>query len=60
MILRKDVTHEKFRVEYSKECDICTMKMIVLGQKDNSPEYYSEIAIQCHCGNWLEFEIPVN
>lgn len=48
------------RNEYKKTCPLCTMTMIILSKADNWPEYYAEIYVQCQCGEYLNFELPVN
>lgn len=51
---------EGLRYEYKKVCDVCDMTMKVMTQRNNSPEYETEVYIQCNCGNWIEFILPVN
>lgn len=51
---------EGFRHEYSKECPTCTMTMKVLTKRGNFNEYDTEVYVQCQCGEYLEFILPVN
>ena len=44
---------------YSKECS-CGKAVEVSTQKDNNPEYYTEIWVKCACGKEMKFDIPVN
>ena len=48
------------RFSYEKECDLCAQPMAICSQEDNRPEYHTQIYVQCSCGNYLEFELPVN
>jgi C4-type Zn-finger protein len=48
------------RHEYTQICPICTMEMKILTQHHNLPEYETEVYVQCQCGNYLEFILPVN
>lgn len=51
---------EGLRCEYEQECPTCLMTMTVLTQRGNSPEYETEIYVQCSCGEYIEFILPVN
>ena len=44
---------------YSKECT-CGKEHLVSTQKDEAPEYITEIYIKCTCGESVPFELPVN
>lgn len=48
------------RVEYTKKCDLCEMDNTILSQRHDFPEYETEIYLQCQCGNYIEFILPVN
>ena len=48
-----------YRNEYSEECPLCTMTCTVLTQPAPG-EYDTKIYVQCQCGEYLEFELPVN
>lgn len=48
------------RHEYIKKCECCGLKQKILTQEDDRPEYYTEIYLQCQCGVYIEFELPVN
>ena len=48
------------RVEYEMVCDICQTKQTILTQAHVVPEYETEIYLLCQCGNYIEFELPVN
>lgn len=50
----------RLRTEYIQECYICKMGVKVLAQASNFPEYETEIYVQCDCGNFLLFILPVN
>jgi hypothetical protein len=46
--------------EYEKACDNCNTVHKLQTQQDNFPEYYTDIFIECKCGNLVHFELPVN
>ena len=46
--------------EYNQICDFCGMTTTILTQRDNQPEYEAEVYVQCQCGNYIEFNLPVN
>lgn len=48
-----------YQYEYFSDCS-CGKKYKVLTQKDNFPEYHTEIYLQCDCGKYVEFILPVN
>ena len=48
-----------YRNEYSEECPLCTTTCTVLTQPAPG-EYDTKIYVQCQCGEYLEFELPVN
>lgn len=51
---------EGYREAYIQECACCGSKQKILTQKDSFPEYYTEIYLECVCGEYLLFELPVN
>lgn len=51
---------EHDRYKYSQTCLVCEMECVVLTQKDSFPEYYTNVYVQCSCGEYLHFELPVN
>ena len=51
---------EGLRVKYIKKCPLCLIENTMLTQHDNDPEYYTEIYLQCQCGNFIEFNLPIN
>ncbi len=51
---------ELSRCEYIKTCDCCGMNQKVLSQRDSFPEYTTEVYVQCTCGEFIEFILPVN
>jgi hypothetical protein len=54
-----DIT-QAYRSEYHKTCECCGLDQLILTQKDNFPEYETEIYLQCQCGEFIEFTLPVN
>lgn len=57
-INEKDIIEH--REIYEQKCPLCKMKMSVITQKDHYPEYHTNVYIQCHCGNYVLFILPVN
>jgi hypothetical protein len=49
----------EFAQTYEKTCE-CGRKIEVSTQKDEDPEYYTEIHVRCACGKSVEFDLPVN
>lgn len=49
-----------FRGEYTRECDLCQKQHTVFTQRDNHPEYYTDVFVKCDCGNHVQFTLPVN
>lgn len=48
------------RTEYFKTCELCKMELCVFAQADNGCEYETEIYLECQCGDFIEFVLPVN
>jgi hypothetical protein len=46
--------------EYEQECSCCGLKKQVLTQRDDHPEYYTYVYLRCQCGEYIQFELPVN
>ena len=46
--------------EYKKTCDGCGKEHSVFTQAENCPEYYTDVALQCDCGEYVMFNLPVN
>lgn len=38
----------------------CGREQHIRTQKDDNPEYYTDIFIKCSCGEWIKFSLPVN
>ena len=49
----------KFACTYSKICE-CGRKIEVSTQKDEFPEYHTDVFVRCVCGKSVKFELPVN
>jgi len=48
------------RTEYYETCKLCDKKHKVLTQCANNQEYDTYIYIECDCGEYIEFILPVN
>lgn len=48
------------RYTYEKECRVCGIKQIILTQNNDFAEYETEVYLLCQCGDYIEFELPVN
>jgi len=46
--------------EYVSKCSVCSKEVKVVTQKDDQPEYYTDVSVLCSCGNYVAFELPVN
>lgn len=44
---------------YTEKCK-CGREITVETQKDDDPEYYTEVGVLCDCGNFVYFQLPVN
>jgi hypothetical protein len=45
---------------YSERCSDCGRIHEVSTQRDQNPEYYTDIFVRCTCGGSVEFNLPVN
>jgi len=45
---------------YKESCKYCGKEHIICTQRDDSPEYYTDVYIKCSCGKFVEFNLPVN
>jgi hypothetical protein len=45
---------------FLSKCDRCGKPVILYTQVDDSPEYYTYIAVACKCGGRAYFALPVN
>lgn len=45
---------------YSEQCKECGKTYEVSTQKDNHPEYFTEVYLKCECGASVLFDLPVN
>lgn len=48
------------RNPYVQECSNCGVKQTILTQRDNGCEYATDIYLQCQCGDYILFILPVN
>ncbi len=48
------------RQKYKKKCSSCGINHLILTQRDDDPEYHTDIYLQCKCGEFIEFILPVN
>jgi len=55
-----DTKDFNYSQEYIKTCSVCDKKHKLLTQKDECPEYYTEISLRCDCGEAINFSLPVN
>ena len=51
---------EGLRNPYIQTCSCCGSIQTILTQRDNFPEYETEIYLKCQCGEYIEFILPVN
>lgn len=50
------------KLSHKKTCNGCGRETVTIRtQNDNDPEYYTTVYIQCdYCGDWTQFDLPVN
>lgn len=58
--MHRDEISKGNQTEYTQRCPTCTMEMLILTQNADCQEYDTEIYVQCQCGEFLEFILPVN
>jgi hypothetical protein len=58
-MLKRDISAYN-RHEYHSRCNACDEVHTVLTQHHNFPEYETDVYIQCNCGEWVQFILPVN
>lgn len=46
--------------KYSLNCDKCDKAHSLITQRDDNPEYYTDVTVVCDCGTHVHFELPVN
>ncbi len=51
---------ETQRKEYTQICPCCGSYTTILSQGWGSHEYDTNVYLECCCGEWLEFILPVN
>ncbi len=60
--MKLDLTNPKFSYtdEYKEQCDNCKKNHSLRTQKDQVPEYYTDVYILCDCDDHVKFSLPVN
>ncbi len=60
--MKKSEFKEKFKNEYEyvEKCSYCGNDITFFTQRDNDPEYYTNIWIECKCGEMKQCTLPVN
>ena len=58
--MKLEQIRESYAVEYNKCCECCGLNQKILTQGGNYPEYETEVYLQCQCGDYIEFVLPVN
>lgn len=46
--------------EYEETCSKCSEILHVYTQRDNDPEYHTNVGVKCKCGSVVWFILPVN
>ena len=49
----------EFQQTYTNTCE-CGKDIDVSTQRDEHPEYYTEVFVKCECGKSVRFNLPVN
>ena len=50
---------EEYAETYKEKCE-CGNEIEVSTQKDENPEYYTDIYVKCECEKSILFSLPVN
>lgn len=58
--MRFEEIPEYYRCEYEEDCTCCGLTIRICAAKYNYPEYETEVYVQCDCGEYIFFELPVN
>lgn len=58
--MKIDEIPQGHRFSYKKQCSCCGLEQEILTQRSDFPEYETEIYLVCQCGEYIEFELPVN
>lgn len=45
---------------YKSECENCGAVVEISTQRDDWPEYYTNVFVKCYCGASVYFSLPVN
>lgn len=59
-VMKAKEVYDGYRQEYKETCPLCKREQLILTQRNNFPEYHTEIYLQCQCGEFIEFILPVN
>ncbi len=60
MRLDEDDLRKNFLEKYIENCHFCSQDIVVVTQRDSFPEYVTEVYVQCVCGEYVKFNLPVN
>lgn len=58
--MKIDEIEDYQRFSYTSECDRCGTEHEILTQSNCCNEYYTDIYVQCLCGDYVQFRLPVN
>ena len=50
----------KYAQTYTEVCPGCGKQFQVSAQRDQSPEYITDVFVKCDCGESVQFNLPVN
>ena len=56
---KEEIENKKYYDRYEMICK-CGKKHIIYTQEDDMPEYYTDVHVKCDCGNYVNFDLPVN
>lgn len=48
------------RYTYTEICPCCSLEQEILTREDFSTQDYMDVYLQCQCGEYIKFELPVN
>jgi hypothetical protein len=59
----ESIDKEQFDMAFDqvyKQVCICKKEHTIITQRDNNPEYQTDVYVLCECGKYVHFILPVN
>lgn len=58
--MKREEINAVHQFNYRSVCPCCNLEHLILTQSNHFPEYQTEVYLQCECGEFVEFILPVN